>query len=455
MHTHLPWYGLTVGGLLAVKLLLSIKRQGRPADWRTGPNYRIAAIITVYNEPADMLTRCLNSLLHQTRRPDTVTVVDDCSRTDDATRVLHQLEPAFAAAGIRLELIRFPVNRGKRHGLAAGFTAQPDADLYLCVDSDTVLDEHALAEAVRPFSRRRVMCVTGLVLAHNRAVNLLTRLIDMRYMNAFLGERVAYSRLGSVLCACGSLAVYRGWVVRRHLDDFLDQRFLGKPATFGDDRRLTYYCLLEGLSLIQPSAVGRTDVPERIGHYARQQIRWGKSFFREGVLLFAQFKILRTFWWLNLLELVTWLGFTVGLIAALVAVALHPAGWTILASYVGYVCAMAWLRSVHYLRAAGQVPLLDRIGTFAAAPLYALLNLVMLLPLRLWSLATLHRNGWGTRQQIEIVRDTPDLGLEATQPLAVVIPAPRGRHAHGTPPVAKLLDPDSERTLQIAVQHRW
>ena len=30
--------------------------------------------------------------------------------------------------------------------------------------------------------------VTGLVLAHNRGTNLLTRLIDMRYVNAFLGE---------------------------------------------------------------------------------------------------------------------------------------------------------------------------------------------------------------------------------------------------------------------------
>ncbi|WP_406168947.1 glycosyltransferase [Streptomyces sp. NBC_00996] len=443
MHTHLSLYGIAVGSLLLAKLLLSLPLRRRPpAAFREGPPLTVHAVITVYNESPDMLRRCLRSLLGQTRRPDSLTVIDDCSKTRDAQAVTEELRARFTAAGIALELIRFPVNRGKRHGLAAGFKARPDADVYLCVDSDTVLDIDAVAELLRPLARRRVMCVTGLVLANNRTRNLLTRLIDMRYVNAFLGERVAYSRLGSVLCACGSLVVYRGWVVRKHLDDFLGQTFLGKPATFGDDRRLTYYCLTEGQSLIQPAAVGRTDVPERLGHYARQQVRWGKSFFREGLLLAAQLRLVcRAFWWLNLVELVTWLAFTAALLAALVVVAVHPAGWTILAAYTGYVCAMAWLRSVHYLRRAPGVPFRDRIGTFAAAPLYALLNLVMLLPLRLYSLATLRRNGWGTRQNgAEIALVNPAASLPDDDTLQI----PRI-------PVAKLLDPDTETTLTLPI----
>ena len=81
------------------------------------------------------------------------------------------------------------------------------------------------------------------------------RLIDMRYCYAFLGERAAYSVFGSVLCVCGSLALYRGVTVRKYLDDFLSQRFLGRPCTYGDDRRLTYYCLREGRVLLAPDAV--------------------------------------------------------------------------------------------------------------------------------------------------------------------------------------------------------
>ncbi|MFD3453866.1 glycosyltransferase [Streptomyces sp. NPDC058691] len=412
--SHLHWYGLAVGSLLAIKLLLSIRRRRRPELTFPEPNgrHRIHGVVTVYNESPAMLRRCLESILAQTLPPHSLTVVDDCSADHSAGALVEEMRPQFQRAGVRLDFIRFPANRGKRHGLAAGFQQEPHADVYLCVDSDTVLDQHAVAELAEPFSKRRVQCVTGLVLAHNRGTNLLTRLIDMRYVNAFLGERVAYSRLGSVLCACGSLAMYRGWVVRKHLDDFLDQRFLRRPATFGDDRRLTYYCLTEGLSLIQPSAVGYTDVPERLGHYIRQQIRWGKSFIREGFLLLGKFRLRRMYWWLNLVELATWVAFTTALFASLVAIVMHPHGWTLLAGYVGYMCVMSWVRSVHYLRGAAQVGIVDRVLTFLAAPLYALLNLGLLLPLRLWSLATLRSTNWGTRAKIEVGgvgADAPDM----------------------------------------------
>ncbi|MFC1417475.1 glycosyltransferase family 2 protein [Streptacidiphilus cavernicola] len=272
MHTliragaHLHWYGVTVGTLLFLKLVLSIRRRRKPelSFRHHSRGYYVHGVVTSYNEAPAMLRRCLDSILAQTMLVDSLTVVDDCSSDMSCAALIHDMRPQFERLGVRLDFIRFPDNRGKRHGLAAGFEQAPNADMYLCVDSDTVLDQHAVSELAEPFSKRRVHCVTGLVLAHNRSTNLLTRLIDMRYVNAFLGERVAYSRLGSVLCACGSLAMYRGWVVRKYLDDFLDQRFLGRPATFGDDRRLTYYCLTEGLSLIQPSSVGYTDVPERL-----------------------------------------------------------------------------------------------------------------------------------------------------------------------------------------------
>lgn len=441
MH-QLHWYGLTVGALLTAKLLLSIRRRRPATEWEASgaASHTVHAVVTVYNEAPAMLERCLRSMLVQTRRPQSVTVIDDCSTTHDAATVVQQLRHAFEQAGVALQFIRFPENRGKRHGLAAGFRQQPDADLYLCVDSDTILDEHAVAELCAPFARRRINCVTGLVLANNRSVNLLTRLIDMRYVNAFLGERVAYSRLGSVLCACGSLVVYRGRVIRRHLDDFLNQRFLGTPATFGDDRRLTYYCLTEGQSVIQPTAIGWTDVPQTLQHYLRQQLRWNKSFFREGALLAANIRHAhRTFWWLNLIELATWVAFTSSLITALAVAALHPDAWPLLASYAAYVCVMAWVRSLHYLRRAANVPTIDRHLTFLAAPLYALLNLGLLLPLRLYALATLRRNGWGTRAQVEIA-DPAAASLLDDDTVRI--------------PVVKLLDPDTETTLQIALNPR-
>lgn len=450
----LSTYGIAVGAVLLLKLLLSLKPRRQRSDRSSmdaTSGFLIHGVITVHNEDPVVFRDCLRSIIGQKRRPNSLTVIDDASKTDEAADVLRAMESAFVEAGIDLNFIRFEKNRGKREGLAAGFRSRPEADIYFCVDSDTVLDPSALAEAADPFRSRRVHAVTGLVLANNRAKNLLTRLIDMRYQNAFLGERVAYSRLGSVLCACGSLALYRGWVVRKHLDDFLTQRFLGKPCTFGDDRRLTYYCLVEGKSLIVPTALAWTDVPERVRHFLRQQNRWTKSFIRESVLLLLKFRVLRTYWWLNFLELATWIAFTSALIVALVIVAMSQYGLVIFMWYVTYVCGAAWVRSVHYLRSAGDVPYRERLGTFLAAPLYALMNLFLLVPLRIWALATLRVTKWGTRGDgAEIDRGEPVVvpvqRHDETVPLRVV--RQRGPK-HAKPVQAKLLDPYAETTTEL------
>lgn len=394
----------------------------------------IHGVITAHNESPVMLERCLRSVIEQKLRPDSLTIIDDFSKTQDAATVVTLLRADFEAAGIDLTFIRFPVNRGKREGLAAGFAVSPEADVYLCIDSDTVLADNAVEEAAPSFQRRHVHAVTGLVLAANRATNILTRLIDMRYQNAFLGERVAYSRLGSVLCACGSLAMYRGWVVRKYLDDFLGQRFLGKPCTFGDDRRLTYYCLMEGKSLIVPTAVAWTDVPETMRQFLRQQTRWTKSFIREGTLLFLKFRLHRAYWWLNLVELVTWVAFTGALLVAVAALVVSVDSWVLLAWYMVYVSGAAWVRSIHYLRRAGDVPSGDRLLTFLMAPLYALMNLTLLIPLRLWALLTLRNIKWGTRQN----------GVEINH---AVVPQPA--RIEDTMPLQVLYDPSATITTQL------
>lgn len=397
----LGWYGIAVSILLGTKLVLSLVS----APVRDTPEIRaalermqVAGVITCCNEDPGAFAQCLDSVLGSTRLPDILTVIDDGSADPECGRVARSRTAAFRLAGVDYEVITFPENRGKRAGLAAGFRRAPEASVYLCVDSDTILHRDAIANAMRPFGRRRVQAVTGCVLAANRGRNLLTRLIDLRYAYAFLGERAAYSVLGSVLCACGSLALYRGPTVRKYLDDFMGQRFLGRPCTYGDDRRLTYYCLREGQVLLAPDAVAWTLVPEGMGHFLRQQLRWSKSFFRESLWMLWGMRPGRLCWWLTLVEICCWCGFTSALVYSL---AVEPAitGHFTALSYLICTLLLAYARSGHYIEA--EHPGLTwraRWGTLLIGPLYGLIHLTLLLPLRLVALATLRDNSWGTRK---------------------------------------------------------
>ena len=316
-------YGLAAFVLLGTKLLFSLLH--RPvADAAAGRDEHVVTIaLPVYNEDPELFVNCLRSLVAQTRRPDKIHVVDDGS-TDRAA--IEAAAPVLAEAerlGIRAEVTLFRRNRGKREAQGVVFRSSPEATVFLTVDSDTVLAPDALEEGLKPFSDERVMCATGLVLALNNERNLLTRAIHLRYVNSFMWERAAYSVLGSVLCACGTLALYRAEVIREHLDDFLSQRFLGKPAVFGDDRRLTNYSLLHGRVLLQPTAVGRTAVPERLRHFVRQQGRWNKSFIRESAGGVQHMPLRSAAFWLTFTEVASWVVFTVTLVGAVAVASLH------------------------------------------------------------------------------------------------------------------------------------
>jgi hyaluronan synthase len=400
--------GYCLLGLLTAKLVLAMFYRPYRRRGRHGDHADVAVIVPIYNEDPEILRRCLATILDQTRPAQSVLVVDDGSGSDEAARIAETMIRSFATRGVRLMVLRQPRNMGKREALARGFTTVPGADIYIGVDSDTVLDRNAFAELLAPMADDRVTGATGMVLAANHQVNLLTRLIELRYANAFLYERAAYSSLGTVLCCCGSLAAYRGWVVHKYLDDFRSQTFLGQPAVVGDDRRLTNYCLLEGRVLLQTSAIAETAVPERLNHYLRQQSRWNRSFFRETLWCLRTFPFRRPIGFLlSGIEFATWMVFTGSLMYSLI---IYPVLYhhVMIAEYVTMTITFGYLRSVRYLdlRRPGM-GLGEKLGTFSLAPLYGVMHITLLLPVRLWSLTTLRTATWGTRRTVEVAADGP------------------------------------------------
>ncbi|MDT9697873.1 glycosyltransferase [Streptomyces sp. P17] len=397
-------YSFGALGLLALKMFGALFYRPAKADREELmllDNSWVTAVIPIYNEDPVMFEQGMRSLLAQSRLPNEIHIIDDASADSSGIKAAKKLRREFEAQGVKYTVSVQPENKGKREALALGFEAAPYTDLFLCVDSDTVLSRDTVRELLLPMANPKIMASTGMVLALNHDSNIFTRLQDLRYGNSFLFERAAYSRLKSVLCCCGALSVYRGTLVRKYLPDFLNQQFLGKPAVFGDDRRMTNYCLMEGQVVFQETAVGYTAVPEKLPHFLRQQVRWNKSFFRESLWAFTHQKKYRPAFWLTCMELALWLIFGSAMFYSMVILPIMQPERFLnhIGDYLVFMVLMGYLRNVRYLdfprRGMGFI---KRFGMFLLAPLYGVIQLLLLTPLRFYALLTLHKGSWGTRQ---------------------------------------------------------
>lgn len=372
-------YGITTLSFLLLKIVVSAWYV--PFEARPQGDLRVAAVVPVFNEDPEIFKMCLSSLLAQSRPLDEIYVVDDGSESASCLAVaLKELR------GPGTYVQKLAMNQGKRHAQAWAF-AKTQADIILTVDSDSMLAPDAVLEGLRPFADPDILGVCGQVLVLNTRTNLLTRLIDLRYGNSFLYERAAYTVLDSILCSAGVLSFWRAETVHKHLKDYINQSFLGVPVGYGDDRRMTNYALLQGRVVFQETSKAWTVVPERLSQFLRQQNRWNKSFFRETLFTLTHLSPKRPAWWMCLGEILLWGFFTVNITLAVIRPLLGGAGLGLF--YFGYLALMAYGRNVRFAKA-------DLLA-FALAPLYGLLHLILLTPLRVYSIFSLRNGAWGTR----------------------------------------------------------
>jgi hyaluronan synthase len=236
----------------------------------------VSIVITAFNEE-DAVYRTVEACyaVDYPRTKLEVIAVDDGS-TDRTAAELRRAQHKWP----NLVVERFRRNRGKREAMAAG-ARRARADVLVYVDSDSFLRRDALRKIVQGFADPAVAAVSGHTDVANAHTNLLTRMQNVRYYVAFRVMKAAESVFGAVTCCPGCFSAYRRSCILKILDPWLHQRFLGVPATFGDDRSLTNFLLRKYRVIYSSDAVATTLVPEHHGKFLKQQLRWKKSWLRE------------------------------------------------------------------------------------------------------------------------------------------------------------------------------
>jgi len=389
-------------------LRFSAANVAEPDSDDEGDELFVSVIVPVFNEEPELLRRGLESISSQTRPPDRVWVIDDGSSIPDCARLARQWAAEQSDNGLDVRVVVLPHNSGKRRALIEAFKNDSGADIFFTIDSDTILDAHAIEQGLMPFRSPQVFAVAGVLFGHNRDQNLLTRLVEMEFTCGFLVNRAAMSRFDSVLVTCGSLAAYRAEICREHVKDLLDETFLGAPVVNGDDRKLTQFALQKGKTLLQESCTGRVALPQSLSHLFRQRTRWSTSFYRGTIFMLRTMPMNRAAFWLTLshagifcLQALVLLG---------VIIFGSTIGWLNLAVILAAIAVPGMVvRHRRYWSSPGvNRSTVSMLEFLTLSPLSSLMSVLVLIPARYYALFHLRSNQWGTRRVVETVTLKPE-----------------------------------------------
>jgi hyaluronan synthase len=243
-----------------------------------GPCPHLTVIIPAYNE-GPMVEQAIAAVAAADYPADRLEIIciDDGSQDDTwsyiqqaARRYPHLVRP-----------LRFPVNRGKKAGLYAGFT-QGRGEIFVTIDSDSLIAPDALRHLVAPLLHDpKIGAVAGNVKVYNRHQSFMGKMQGVRFVNLdYL--RASQSLYRAVICVPGSLSAYRRSALVPHLEAWRRQTFLGAPCHHSEDRALTNFILRAGhYTYYQRTALVYTLVPETYTGVCKMYLRWERGNARE------------------------------------------------------------------------------------------------------------------------------------------------------------------------------
>ncbi len=318
----------------------------------------VAVVIPAYNE-AEHITETIDAVRRQTRQPDHIIVVDDCS-SDGTGDLARELD---------VEVVRTTRNQGSKSQALNYVLPRIDADITINIDADTVLEPDALAALLDVFAEDpEVVLASGYTVPKGTGT-MWERGRLVEYLFNVELYRMAQDSVGVPVVSAGCFMAFRTKAVKLY-GGF-------NPNTMAEDMHLTWEVLIRGGKVrFVTGAVCRSADPSTWPVYFRQMNRWYRGFFQNLKLFWRtlhQRRMLGLFVWSSMID---GLLFPASLLFGLYALAGgllgHHMNWTVFL-LTGLVLDLA-LISVYALRGAVR---LDCMGlTVRSIPYFYVLRTI-------------------------------------------------------------------------------
>jgi hyaluronan synthase len=249
--------------------------------------YGIVLLVVGHQERKDYWKRCLLSIknINPMFLKGIYIIID--GNTDKDDYMSEMVEEILIENSKTIQISQ----RGKRGAMFYGFQLikkdfmnQINNIDVVVTDSDTELHPDsllALQKCLR--SHPKNGCATGLLDIYNLNDGLLPKIVNARYAYAFVIERAATSYFGCMTCCSGPISIYKLSVIDEMImQKFITQKFLNVKCEPGDDRHLTNLVMAKGYFSRQTNlSIASTESPETWTRFLNQQLRWSRSYYRE------------------------------------------------------------------------------------------------------------------------------------------------------------------------------
>jgi len=231
----------------------------RPAG---GQRPTVTVVIPAYNEEAT-LAETITSIRSQSRPPDRIIVVDDCSTDGTGT----------VARSLGVDVLRPERNQGTKAQAQNVALPHIDTDITVTIDADTTLKADALEQLVAPFERDPAISLASgyLVPRHLNTVWERGRLVE--YLFGLELHKMAQSAAGAPVVCSGAFSAFRTEVLRAH------HGF--DAGTMAEDLNFTWKVHTTGgkATFVEQAVCYPVDPPDW-PTYFRQVDRWLRAFFQ-------------------------------------------------------------------------------------------------------------------------------------------------------------------------------
>lgn len=315
-----------------------------------------------------------------------VIIINDGS-TDGTIHVLNSLKKKYE----KLVVVDWKINRGKRHGMFAGFSLA-SGEIIVQLDSDSYIEPDTFRNLIEPFRNPKIGAVCAHADPENADQNLLTKMQAAYYFLSFRILKAAESTFMSVFCCSGCSSAYRKDVVMPIMNVWLNEKFLGLPVTWGDDRALTNWVIKMGYKTVYTDETqAYTICPDNWRVFFKQQVRWKKGWFVNSVfaskfiLKKEPFVALTYFFPLIFVTLATPFMASKALIYNPIFLGIAPT------FYILGVLLVAVMITIYYRYISRENKYWPYVFVWSA------INMIVLSFILFYALATLKNRKWGTR----------------------------------------------------------